>query len=254
MLGGLQRHVHAGQRAELARPHAGRVDDDLRLDLALLGADGGDPATVGLDPGCRDAFDHRGAELAGALGQRRRDAYRVGAALVGHVEPGQHIVGPGQRPHLGELARRDLGVLDAEAVHPGRLAPQRSLALRSGGHRDVADGPESRRVTSFGFQAAVQISRVPAEEERGLVGHPCRGDESRGVPGRPCREPVLLEESDIRPAQMGEVIGDAAAGHAATDNDDPGTARQGSGHACIPPMINDITSMIVPSASSAALS
>jgi len=47
MLGGLQRHVHAGQRAELARPNAGRVDDDLRLDLALLGADGGDAAHGG---------------------------------------------------------------------------------------------------------------------------------------------------------------------------------------------------------------
>ena len=44
VLGGLQRDVDAGRVAELARPHAGAVDDELGLDVAVIGAHAGDDA------------------------------------------------------------------------------------------------------------------------------------------------------------------------------------------------------------------
>src|SRR5215471_14088587 len=47
-------------------------------------------------------------------------------------------------------------------------------------------------------------------------------------------QPVLLEQDDVGPAEVGQVISDAAAGDAAADDDHMGTARQGSGHAYFP--------------------
>ena len=67
MLGGLQGHVHAGQRSELAGPHAGRVDHDLGLDLALLGQHGGDPASMRANAGRGDALDHVRAQWLAPL-------------------------------------------------------------------------------------------------------------------------------------------------------------------------------------------
>jgi hypothetical protein len=38
------------------------------------------------------------------------------------------------------------------------------------------------------------------------------------MPGRPCRELMLLQQHDIGPAQVREMVGDAAAGDAAADD------------------------------------
>ena len=132
MLGRLERHGHSGQRAELACPHPGRVDHDLRLDRAGLGEHGGHPAAASLHAGRGDAFDDPHTALPGALGQRSCHADRVRSPLVGHVKAGQHVVGTSQRPHGRDFGRGDLGVLDAEAVHPGGFPAQRFLPLRGG--------------------------------------------------------------------------------------------------------------------------
>jgi hypothetical protein len=82
----------------------------------------------------------------------------------------------------------------------------------------MPDGPEAGGVARLGFQPRVQVARVPAEEQRGLVGHPGRGDQPGRVPGRPGRERMLLKQDDVSPAQMGQVIGDAAADNSAADD------------------------------------
>ena len=105
MLGGLQRHVHPGQRAELAGPDPARVDDQLGLDVALLGGDGDDPPVLGSDAGRRDALDHAGAELPGAFGERGGDTDGIGAPFIGYIEGRKHVSGLGQRPEPGHLGR-----------------------------------------------------------------------------------------------------------------------------------------------------
>ena len=218
VLGGLERHGHPGERAELARPHPGRVDHDLRLDAAGLGQHGRDPAAAGLHAGRGHALDDLDATLPGALGERGCHADRVGPPLVGHVEAGQHVIGARQRPYRRDLGGGDLGILDAESVHPGCFPPQRLLPLRRGRQRDMADGAESGGVPGLGFQPGVQVARVPAEEQRGLVGHPGRGDQAGRVPGRSGGERVLLQQDHVGPAQVGQVVGDAAADHPAADD------------------------------------
>jgi hypothetical protein len=52
------------------------------------------------------------------------------------------------------------------------------------------------------------------------------GDDAGGVPGRSAGQLSLVQQQDVRPAPLGEVIGDAAAGDAAADDDDPSLVGQ----------------------------
>ena len=104
VLGRLQWDADAVALTELAGPHAGGVDHDLGLDAALVGVDRRHPAALGLDAPDGDALDDLRAECLGALGHRGGDANRVGTALIGYVEAGQHVGGVQQRPHLLQFA------------------------------------------------------------------------------------------------------------------------------------------------------
>ncbi|GAA3435416.1 hypothetical protein GCM10018954_050220 [Kutzneria kofuensis] len=64
------RDPHAGQPADLGRVHAAAVDDDLRLDVALVGADLGDAAPDDVDAGDAGVLVDAHAALAGPGGER----------------------------------------------------------------------------------------------------------------------------------------------------------------------------------------
>ncbi len=89
------------------------------------------------------------------------------------------------------------------------------------------------------FQPAVEIARVFAHLRRGLRGGAERHHESGGVPGRPGCEPVALEQNDIGPAEVGEVVRKRGPDHAAPNDDGAGAVRdgrsrgRGAGHATI---------------------
>ena len=84
----------------MAGPHARGVDDDLGLNAALVGQHRRHPAALGLDTCDGDTFDDARPQRLGALGHRGGDTDRIGTTLVGNVEPGQHIGGLQQRPHV----------------------------------------------------------------------------------------------------------------------------------------------------------
>ena len=117
VLGRLERDRHAGPRAELPGPHAGAVDDDLALDVAVRGADPGHRAALGEHVEDRHALEHGRTGLARALGEGHRHVDRVGPAVLGDVEAGEDVVGPRQREQVGDLARRDL--VHVDAAHAG---------------------------------------------------------------------------------------------------------------------------------------
>jgi len=92
MIAGLQWHVDAGPAADLARPHAGAVDDVLAGDVACgagpaAPADAGDAAALAPDPGDAHALDGPSAVLPRAVGQRQRDVGRVALAVLRQPEP-----------------------------------------------------------------------------------------------------------------------------------------------------------------------
>jgi hypothetical protein len=49
-------------------------------------------------------------------------------------------------------------------------------------------------------------------------------DQTGGMPGRAAGEAALFEQHDIRPTELGQVIGNRAADNAAADNDDAGVS------------------------------
>ena len=131
-----------------------------------LGQHGGHPPAAGPHPGRGHALDDPDAELPRALGQRGGHAHRVGPALVSDVEGRQHVVGAGQRPHVRELARAR-----------SRCPRRRSRASRRprGAAPPAAAGwwparcarrAEAGGVPGLRLQPGVQVTRVPAEEQR----------------------------------------------------------------------------------------
>ena len=226
VLGGLQRDVDADAAPELARPQARRDHDGLALDVAGVGDDRGDPAVVGAQPGDRHALDDGDAARGGALGQRGRDADRVGATFVGDVRRREDVVDRGDRRQLGHLGRGDLDVVDAEAALEGALAAQRLEPLRRGREVQVADRAEPGGVAGLGLEAGVEVAGVARHPQRGLVDHAGAGDQSGRVPRGPGGELVALDEDDVGDPERAEVVGDAAADHAPTDDDDAGPCRK----------------------------
>ena len=74
-------------------------------------------------------------------------------------------------------------------------------------------------MASLLLEPGVQVTGVPAEEQGRLVGHTRRGDQPGRVPGGPGGQLVLLKQHDVGPAQVREMVGNAAADHAAADDD-----------------------------------
>ncbi len=160
VLGGLERDGDAGQLAELAGPHPGAVDDELRLDLTGVGADPRDGSVTGGEAGHRDVLDDRHASHAGALCQRHGDVDGVGSSVAGHVEPGEDVVGAGCREELADFACRDLVDVDAE-VPVERCDPAVFLeAVAVGGDLDEPDGSEAGVQSGLGREPLVEVAGV----------------------------------------------------------------------------------------------
>ncbi len=234
VLGGLVRDHQAVLRAELAGPHAGAVDDVLALDVGA--ASGGrapsggrarrdprHPAAVRADLVDRHALDDADAELPGALGQRGGDVDRVHAAVAGDVEAGEQVVGARPREQVGHLPRRDL--VDLQPLEPLEGGDP-AVLLEPGlvGRRlDQPDRLEAGGLTGLLLEAGVEVAGVEPDRGRGLRGGAEAGHQAGGVPGGAGGEPVALEEDDVGPARVREVVGDRAADDASADDHDAGT-------------------------------
>src|SRR6266446_6723321 len=120
---------------------------------------------------------------------------------------------------------------DLVAIHDVRLDPcvaaerdgpaELRHARRAPGDAEAAHLLPVGAHAGLGLEPRVELGAVADEP-----GHRARAaeaaDEPGGVPGRAARELLALEQNDVTPAELDQVIGDAAAGDAATDDDDAG--------------------------------
>ena len=132
------------RRAELRGEHAARVDDDLGLDLALVGLDAGDAAALDADAGHARVRGDLRAAAPRALGQRERELARVDVAVGRQVRGAEHAVGRHRREELLRL----LGARSARAAgrtsspsRPGARAPPSAPRTR----RAAASRPRASR-------------------------------------------------------------------------------------------------------------
>ena len=92
VLEGHQRRVDPQHRTDLPAPHAGAVDHDLALDVALVGLDGGHPFFVEVKTGHQGVFIDLAAPAAGPLGHGLGNAGRIGLPVGGHEGGTDQIV------------------------------------------------------------------------------------------------------------------------------------------------------------------
>ena len=165
----------------------------------------------------------------GALGQRHGHVDRVGPAVLGDVEAGQHVVGAGQReqapsprPARSPARRRRSSRLNAatrrySSSRPASAASSMKPTCLQPGGQARSPPPAARTGRGCSWRISVDVSRRGAE-----------GDHQAGrVPGGAGGEPVPLQQHDVGPAGVGQVVGDRGADDPTADDHDPGARGHG---------------------------
>ena len=114
-----------------------------------------------------------------------------------------------------------------------------SSSMRSGRGRegDRAALAVAGRLAGLRLEPAIQLRRV-ARELRHVDALAQLTDEPRRMPGGAAGELLALDEHDVAPAELRQVIGDGAADDAAADDDDAGAGGKIDGHELKPSSAN----------------
>jgi hypothetical protein len=206
-----QRHVEPRSQLRHAPAPDPRSDDD------VLGADG---AERRLDAGRAATLDDEAGDLAVAErgdrvmpAQRLRGPYGLGDPVVGHVQAAEDrlLVDEPQQP--GDLRGVEQPRLEPEAARARPAAVELGPALLGGGDLDAAhrmEGVQRGQLLHRPLrQARHRARRVVLEHEPRRV-----GGRAAGLPQR-----ALVDDDDLLPAPLGEVVGDARAGDPGADDD-----------------------------------
>ena len=229
VLGRVQRHRHADLVAEGLGPLAGTVDDDLGLDVAGVRPYAGHaPSARGL--GRVDAEDTHplvdaDAVAARALGQREGEVRRVGPPVLGQPDGTEQVVDGDDRPALLGLLGREHLAVEVEGRRGGGRPPQLHHPVLGARHDQPAALAVAGGQSGLGLEPGVQLGGVLHQPRAALAGAQ-QPDQAGRVPGGAARQRALLEEHDVGPAELGEVVRRRAADHAAADDDDAGAGRE----------------------------
>ena len=167
------------------------------------------------------ALEHLHAEVARALRQALREVRRVRLAVGRKPERALQVVAAQQRPLVQRLARREQVDVDAEAARHRRLALEHDPALGRARDVDAAALLPAGGEAGLALEARIELDAVLAHaRHRAVRTH--LADQPGRVPGGAAAEPPLLEQHDVAPAELRQVIGDAHADDAAADDDDLG--------------------------------
>ena len=218
---GDDRHVDADHPRDLRRVHAAGVDDDVGADGALVGHHLVHAAVLQRDAGDARALLDVGPAQPGAVGQREGQLAGVEVAVLRQEGRAQHAVGAHRWEHLLRLCRPRRSRSAARSSWPSRPG---AAAPPCAGFDDARRSPPSSCQPGSLPVSSRQVG-VKADGVLHHLGQADRRAELADQPGRvPCGavgEPVLLDQHDVRPAQLGEVVEDAAAPHAAADHHRP---------------------------------
>ena len=213
-------HVDAHHPRDLRRVHAAGVDHDVGADRALVRDHLVHAAVLEGDRLDAGALLDVGAQQAGAVGQREGQLAGVEVAVLRQEGRAQHAVGAHRREQLLRLGRRDQLDRQPEALGPAGLALQLLHAGLRRRQPQAAQLVPARVLAGLVLEVGVEAHRVlhhlgQADRRAELA------DQAGRVPGGAVREAVLLDQHDVAPAQLGEVVEDAAAADPAADHHRP---------------------------------
>ena len=189
-------HANApDHRGDSRRPHAGGVDDGVRLDPSGRGDDRAYlAARAALDAGHEGVRADVDAERPCRGGDGVRGDVRIDVPVAGHPDRAVQRLGRRCRHQPpGLLGADQLGV-EADAVGAADTSPQLEVALGARGDAQAADGLEDA-------QLGVELDAVAAEAHHRLRRVEL-GDQAGRVVRRPARQLALLDEHDVRHTRL----------------------------------------------------
>ena len=198
--------------------------DGIRGDESVPGLYANGAAAFHADPGDRGILEDARTAQLGALGERLRGVDGIGLAVLGQEYAAHQVFDHEQRPAFPDLASREHIDLQAKGLAHRGAATQLLEARLGLGHADRAVLPKARRLPGLGLERVIQIGRIFGE--LGQVARCAQlTDEPGGVPGRAAGQAPALQQHDVADAQLGQVIGDRAAGNSAADDHDARACR-----------------------------
>ena len=162
------------------------------------------------------AIDGR-AQLARALGQRLGQIGRLNISVRRMLDRAKHAGDVGQRPDLFQLFGRQPIDLDADRLGDTGVRAVFIEAILAGRDADVRHVRKPDVQPGFGFEARVQRDRILVQLAHRIAEVEQR-QQAGGVPGRARRQFLALDQRDIGPAELCQMVQRADANHAATDH------------------------------------
>ena len=165
--------------------------------------------------------------LTGAGGERHRQVGRVEPAVRREPHRAEDVCGVEEAVEaLERLLGRDELEGQAERLSPAGLAGQLLHPLDGRGQAERADLVPAGIVPGLGGQPAVEVGAVhhhPGQRDAAAE----LADQPGGVERRARGQLVPLHEHDVVPAEQRQVVRDAGAAHAATDDHRTGLVTHG---------------------------
>lgn len=218
-----QRIPEAEPGADLPRPRARRVYDDVRRDRPVFGLHGHRLISMQADAGGRDAGAGLESPRAGGRYQVLRRARGIGVSRARLEDPVRDTVQRERRRQFGHFLGGE--AFDMEPVPPLRLED-----VLAGGTETLADEEQE----ADGPEPAVAAEQVPVvlehvkgslrEFERDRI-RVVRADDRGGVSRAHARQAPLLEQHDATEPSPGEEVRGARAHDPAPDDDRIGGFR-----------------------------
>jgi hypothetical protein len=230
VLGRVQRHRDPDQLRDLLGPLPCAVDDDLGLDITVVGADSGDRTVLGEYVEHADSFRDGRATGPGTLGQRHGQVGRVRLPVAGQPDRSDQVLHLHHRVPVPRLGRGEQLALEVERLGRRGRPAQLGHPVLGAGHGDTAAPLEARAESGLLLEAGVELRRV-LHQPGAALGGPQLTDQPGRVPGGAARQRALLDHEHVGPAEPGEVVGHARADHATPDDDNAGPVGQLSRHA-----------------------
>src|SRR5215470_15846458 len=211
-------HGHAREPAHPRGGGTGCVDDERRRDVALRGPYAAHAVARHVNGRHLHALHDAGAQLPGARGEALRHLGGAGQAVLRSPHGGNQIVdAEGGHEGLGVLGRDDAHI-DAEApLHRDALLEAAEVLLL-GDEEEVADLLEAGIDPELFGEVLEHLEALQGEADLRLR-RELRADASRRLARGPATHGLALEDDHVPLAATGEVVRDAAANHAAPDDD-----------------------------------
>ncbi len=211
------RQLDARHPPHLARPQPAGIDDIIGLDGAVLGDD--QPAAIRgllqLDHGI--AQIDLGAPRLGGLGIGVGDAGGIDMPVIGIVERTDETRRVDQGIEFLHLLHRHEIEIELQVARPAALHPEIIHAGLAGREIEEADAVDAADLARFLFQLVIEPHRISLQ--RGHVGVAIDGVHAAGgMPGRAGGQLRALDQGNVGPTELRQVIEHTDAHHAAADH------------------------------------